>query len=186
MSKIINFKYNKDIDDIVHRRFDEFVKKNKTIWGRSVPKVKKIISIKDMNFEVNIEEIINEYDKIFNISMPNINGYIVTTPFSMIDDDGEFKINESNLYYSIYNLFKESPSIVIGHELFHIYFEKYTKRNIPNYETAKEYFTVIMNDVFNCNVSMGYPEHTEIREKIFKKWQETKSIDECLNILKNK
>lgn len=178
MLKTIKFKYNKIEDKKVWRRYNSFVKKNKTIWGRKIPNIKKIISVNQANFDIDVKEITVAYDKLFNIPTPKINGYIVTTPFSMISDDGKFNKKESNLYYSIYNT---SPaSIIIGHEIFHIYFEKYSERKIPNYDEAKEYFTVIMNDIFGSGVSKGYPDHNKIRDRIFKIWLKTYSIDECI------
>ena len=97
-------------------------------------------------------------------------------------NDGEIFSTEGIIYYS---LFTPNPSIVFAHELFHIYFEKYTKRQILNYEESKEYFTVIMNDLFSKEVSKGYPPHQEVRKKIFDTWLQTKSLDKCIGVLAN-
>ncbi|MCG2808839.1 MAG: hypothetical protein L6275_00645 [Candidatus Portnoybacteria bacterium] len=181
MIKTIKFKYDKKEDKKVWRRYNNFVAKNKMIWGRKIPNIKQIISVNQADFDIDVKEITSAYDKVFDMSVAKINGYIATTPFSMIDDDGKFNKKESNLYYSIYN---NCPvSIVIGHEIFHIYFEKYSERKIPNYDEAKEYFTVIMNDIFGNGVSKGYPEHQEIRDKILKIWLKTHSIDECIKVV---
>ncbi len=176
---IIKFTYNRKEDGKCWKRYNSFIKKNKTVWGIS-RKIKPIIKIKNADMEMQVGDILGKYKKIFNINV-KIRGYIVTTPFSMINDDRKFK-KDGIIYYSIYT---SNPSIVIAHEIFHIYFEKYTKRNTPNYEETKEYFTVILNDIFNNEVSKGYPLHQEIRKKIYKKWKETRSIDECINYLRN-
>lgn len=173
----IKFSYNKKQDRKCWKRYNNFIKKNKTVWGIS-RKIKPIIKIKKANLEMQVGDIASKYKKIFNINV-KIKGYIVTTPFSMINDDKEFK-KEGVVYYSIYT---SNPSIVMAHEIFHIYFEKYTKRNIPNYDEAKEYFTVILNDIFGKEVSKGYPPHQKIRKKIYKKWKETRSIDECIKVV---
>lgn len=143
-------------------------------------KVKQLFIIKGVRFSADVTEITKAYDKIFSIACPEVTGYVVTTPFSMINDDEEFREDASVLYYSFYT---SNPSVVIAHELFHIYFEKYTQRNIPNYDEAKEYFTVIMNDIFQIEVSGGYPKHQEIRKKIFDVWEKTRSLEECIALL---
>ncbi len=176
---IIKFTYNRKEDRKCWKRYNSFIKKNKTVWGIS-RKIKPIIKIKNADMEMQVGDIVGKYKKIFNTDV-KIRGYIVTTPFSMINDDRKFK-KDGIIYYSIYT---SNPSIVIAHEIFHIYFEKYTKRNIFNYEEAKEYFTVILNAIFNNEVSKGYPLHQEIRKKIYKKWKETRSIDKCINYLRN-
>ncbi|MEK6952716.1 MAG: hypothetical protein AABX29_06910 [Nanoarchaeota archaeon] len=177
---IIKFIYNKIKDKKCWHRYNKFIKENKTVWGIS-RRIKQIITIKQVDFVMNVKGIINAYNKVFKISPPIIRGYIVTTPFSMINDNEKFKENESVIFYSIYT---PNPSVVLAHEIFHIYFEKYTKRKIPNYNETKEYFTVIMNDIFGKEVSGGYPKHQKIREKILKVWQKTHSIDECIKIIK--
>lgn len=173
----IKFIYNKEEDRKCWKRYNNFIKKNKTVWGIS-RKIKQIIKIKNANMEMRVSDIVSKYKKIFNMDV-KIKGYIVTTPFSMINDDRNFKKN-GIIYYSIYT---SNPSVVIAHEIFHIYFEKYIKRNIPNYEEAKEYFTVILNDIFNSEVSKGYPLHQKARKIIYKKWLETHFIDECIKVL---
>lgn len=173
----IKFIYNKKQDRKCWKRYNNFIKRNKTVWGIS-RKIKPIIKIKNADIEMRVGDIVSKNKKIFNISV-KIKGYIVTTPFSMVNDDKKFK-KEGVIYYSIYT---SNPSIVMAHEIFHIYFEKYTKRNIPNYDEAKEYFTVILNDIFGKEVSRGYPPHQKIRKKIYKKWKEARSIDECIKIV---
>lgn len=173
----IKFIYNKEEDRKCWKRYNSFIKKNKTVWG-IYRKIKPIIKIKNANIEMQVDKMVIKYKKIFNINV-KIEGYIVTTPFSMINDDRTFK-KDGIIYYSIYT---SNPSVVIAHEIFHIYFEKYTKRNISNYEEAKEYFTVILNDIFNSEVSKGYPLHQKARKIIYKKWLETHSIDECIKII---
>ncbi len=59
------------------------------------------IKINEADFEIDLSDIINAYRKIFNINI-KIEGYIVTTPYSMINDDGVFSKNKSVIYYSIY------------------------------------------------------------------------------------
>jgi hypothetical protein len=173
----IKFTYNKKEDQKCWKRYNSFIKKNKTVWGIS-RKINPIIKIKKADLEIESGDIISKCKKIFKIAI-KIKGFVVTTPFSMINDDEEFK-KGGIVYYSIYT---SNPSIVIAHEIFHVYFEKYTKRNIPNYDEAKEYFTVILNDIFGKEVSKGYPLHQEIRKKIYKKWKETMSIDECIKVV---
>lgn len=151
MIEKIKFIYDKDQGKKCNVRYDAFIKKHNTVWGR-IPNNKQIITLHSIDFDVDVKEISDAYKNIFNVPEFSVTGYIVTTPFSMIDDDNEFNQGHSKLFYSIYNLFGYPPSIVIAHELFHIYFEKYTKRNIPDYETAKEYFTVIMNEIFGKEV----------------------------------
>jgi len=174
---MIKFIYKKNEDIKCWKRWNKFIKKNKTVWG-IIPLNKKYISVEKITFHVEVENIFEKYSKVFKMKPPIIEGYVVTTPFSMINDDKSFS-RIGKIYLSIHNIsFK-----VIIHEIFHIYFEKYTKRNIPNYETAKEYFTVILNDIFSYNISTGYPKHEEVRKKIFKVWKKTHSIDECIKIL---
>lgn len=182
MLEKITFIYNHTEDRICHERYDAFIAEHKTVWGRT-SNIKNIINIKNIDFDVDIKEISEAYEKVFGPAHFCVTGYVVTTPFSMIDDGDVFNEAQSKLFYSIYNLFGYPPSIVIAHELFHIYFEKYTKRNIPDYATAKEYFTVIMNDIFDKEVSKGYPEHQEIRAEILNVWKTTKSIDETIKVL---
>lgn len=176
----IKFIYNKEEDRKCWKRYNSFIKKNKTVWGIS-RKIKPIIKIRNADMEMQVGDIVSKFKKIFNMDV-KIKGYIVTTPFSMINDDRKFKKN-GIIYYSIYTA---NTSVVIAHEIFHIYFEKYTKRNISNYEVTKEYFTVILNDIFNNEVSKGYPLHQEERKTIYKKWLETHSIDECLKMMISK
>lgn len=173
----MKFTYNKKQDRKCWKRYNSFIKKNRTVWGIS-RKIKPIIKIKNADIEMRVGDIASKYKKFFNLSV-KIKGYIATTPFSMINDDKKFK-KEGVVYYSIYT---SNPSIVMAHEIFHIYFEKYTKRNIPNYDEAKEYFTVILNDIFGKEVSKGYPPHQKIRKRIYKKWKETRSIDECIKVV---
>lgn len=186
MNKLIRFTYNNLIDKEIWQRYNSFINLNKSIWGRKIPNIKNIISINQINFDVDSEEIETAYNKIFKIQAFKIEGYIVTTPFSMINDGGIFDKKKGIIYYSIYNLFGYPPSVVIAHEIFHIYFEKYTERKIDNYNESKEYFTVILNDVFKNDVSKGYPEHHEVRSKILKEWQKTHSIDQCIRIVDKK
>lgn len=174
----IDFIYDKAKDKKCHDRFARFIKKNKTVWGLE-KKFNPIIKIHSARLSMRVDNIIKPYEKIFNLKLEKIRGYIVTTPFSMINDSGPFK-KEAVIYYSIYTA---NPSVVLGHELFHIYMEKYTRRKIPNYQEAKEYFTVIMNDVFKTDISRGYPNHQRIRKIIWDKWLETRSIDECLRAI---
>lgn len=175
----IKFTYNKKEDKKCWLRYNQFIKLHKNIWGRE-SKNKGIIKINKANFEVDINDIVKVYEKIFKIKV-NIKGYIVTTPYSMINDNEKFSKDKSTIYYSIYN----APIwVVLAHEIFHIFFEKYTKRSLPNYEESKEYFTVIINDIFEKNVSQGYPNHQEIRKVIFEEWIRTKSIDNCISIIK--
>lgn len=173
----IKFTYSKKQDRGCWKRYNNFIKINRNVWGIS-RKIEPIIKIKKTDLEIEAGNIISKCRKIFKISI-KIKGFVVTTPFSMINDDKEFE-KEGIVYYSIYT---SNPSIAMAHEIFHIYFEKYTKRNIPNYDEAKEYFTVILNDVFGKEISKGYPPHQKIRKRIFKKWKETKSIDECIKVV---
>ena len=184
MLENIAFTYDKGKDDLCHERFREFIARHKTVWGRT-PNTKEIVSLKHVDLDIDVREIAGVYEKIFGITDLRVDGYIVTTPYSMIDDDVAFDSRHSTLFYSIYNLFGYPPSVVIGHELFHIFFEKFTERNIHDYETSKEYFTVIMNDLFGKAVSKGYPEHEEIRAKILEIWQKTKSMKETVAVFKN-
>lgn len=179
MIEKINFTYNKKEGRSCWDRYNTFIAEHKTVWGRS-PNIKQIIELHSMDFDMDVKEISEAYENIFNVPRFTVAGYIVTTPFSMINDNEEFDQNHSKLFYSIYNLFGYPPSIVVGHELFHIYFEKYTKRNIPDYETSKEYFTVIMNDIFGKDVSKGYPEHQEMRAKILEIWHKSGSLNETI------
>ena len=174
----VKFTYNKKIDNKCWKRYNAFLKENKTVWGLSKT-IKPIIDIKKADFVMDVTDIMKKYEKIFD-TMVKIKGYIVTTPFSMINDDGPTTKN-GTIYYSIYT---QNPSVVVAHEIFHIFFEKYTNRDIPNYEEAKEYFTVIMNDLFGSNVSGGYPNHQQQRNKIFKVWKKNHSIDDCVSYFK--
>lgn len=174
---IIKFTYSPEEDAKCWKRYNSFIKKNKTVWGIS-KKINPIIKINNADIEIQAGDIISKYKKIFNLDV-KIKGYIVTTPFSMINDDQEYSKN-GIIYYSIYT---SNTSVVIAHEIFHIYFEKYTKRNISNYEEAKEYFTVILNNIFNSEASKGYPLHQAARRKIYKKWIKTHSIDECIKMV---
>lgn len=171
----INFIYNKKVDKICHKRFNDFIKKYGTVWGVSRI-ISPIIKIKKAKMTINITEFEKKYQKIFGFKVKNIKGYIVTTPFSMINDNNNFT-KKGIMYYSI---FTSAPSIVIAHELFHIYFEKYTKRAIPNYDEAKEYFTVILNDIFKKKISFGYPKHQKQRNIVWKEWLKQRSIDACI------
>lgn len=182
MTKKIKFIYSRKQDQKCLLRYSRFIKKHGSIWGRNT-NIKPIIKLTKINLEANVSEIVIAYNKIFKVKPFKIKGYLVTTPFSMINDDEKFNDRESLIFYSIYNLFGYPPSIVLAHEIFHIYFEKYTQRKIPNYEEVKEYFTVIMNDVFDKEVSKGYPQHQEIRVKILNIWKNTHSIDECIKIV---
>lgn len=174
----IKFIYNKKVDLKCWRRYRNFIKKNKTVWGIT-KNIRPIIEIKSAKIQMSVDDIIEKYIKIFGIDV-KIKGYIVTTPFSMINDNGKF-VEDGVIYYSIYTA---NPSVVIAHEIFHIYFEKYTERKIPNYEEAKEYFTVILNDLFSEEVSKGYPLHQKMREKIYNEWIVTHSIDQCIKLVK--
>lgn len=174
----IEFIYNKKIDLKCWQRYNDFIKENKTVWGMT-RNIKPIISIKSAKIQMNVGDIVGKYRKIFGVDV-KITGYIVTTPFSMINDDRKF-MEDGIIYYSVYTA---NPSVVVAHEIFHIYFEKYTKREIPNYEEAKEYFTVIINDLFGEEVSKGYPLHQKTREKIYNEWIVTHSIDQCIKLVK--
>ncbi len=175
----IHFTYDKEQDKKCWDRYTAFLEKNGDVWGMS-KQIKPIIEIKSVDMSMSIEDIFSAYDEVIGIKRPEVKGFIVTTPFSMINDDEEFNEKESVLFYSMYTA---NPSVVVAHELFHIYFEKYTKRDIPNYDEAKEYFTVIMNDIFGKQVSGGYPKHAEIREKILEIWKKTKSLDDCIKVV---
>jgi hypothetical protein len=175
----IQFVYNKAEDEKCWKRYQEFMARHGSVWGMK-KEIKPIITIENAIFDIDVTEIMEAYSRLFNRITPEISGRIVTTPFSMINDDEPFDSRKSTLYYSIYT---SNPSVVIAHEIFHVYFEKYTKRNIPHYDTSKEYFTVIMNDVFGKTVSGGYPEHQEIRQQIYDIWKETKSLDACIAVL---
>lgn len=175
----IKFTYNEDIDKKCWRRYRAFIRNNGTVWGSS-KSIKHIIEVKKADFYVDVSEIVAKYEKIFDFKV-RIKGYLVTTPYSMINDDGKPE-KDGVVYYSIYT---SNPSVVMAHEIFHIFFEKHTMRNIPNYEEAKEYFTVIINDIFNTDASKGYPYHQKIRKKIYNYWKKNHSIDDCISLLKN-
>jgi len=168
------FIYNKEDDQRCLERYRTFITEHGSVWGIH-REIKDIITVVDAVFDIDLTEITEIYRPIFNLPQePIVTGRLVTTPFSMINDDVSFDEVYSTIFYSIYT---PNPSVVLAHELFHIYFEKYTKRNIPNYDVSKEYFTVIMNDLFGKEVSGGYPDHREMRERIYKVWQDTHSID---------
>jgi Putative zinc dependent peptidase (DUF5700) len=175
----IKFIYNKNVDNNCWKRYNDFIAKNGSVWGVT-KNIKPIINIKQADFTMQVDDIEKKYQEIFGIKI-RTRGYVVTTPFSMINDDSVCVTNGGVIYYSIYTM---NPSVVIAHELFHIYFEKYTKRKIKNYDEAKEYFTVILNDIFGRQVSSGYPDHAMQRAKIFKAWTKTKSIDACIKLFK--
>mgnify|MGYP001561036371 CR=1 FL=1 len=170
----LNFIYRKADDIKSWKRYNNFIEKHGNVWGIK-KEIKPIIKIKKAIFEINVIEIVNKYKKIFGFEIKNIKGRLVTTPFSMINDEKGQSVD--TIYYSIYTPY---PSIVLAHELFHIYFYHFGGYKIKNYEEAKEYFTVILNDIFNKEISKGYPKHQKIREKVFKVWQKTHSIDECI------
>jgi hypothetical protein len=174
----IRFIYNKNVDRKCWKRYKEFIKNNGTVWG-STKSIKPIIEVKKAEFDIDVSEIITKYEDIFGFKV-KIKGYLVTTPYSMINDDGKLK-KDGIIFYSIYT---PNPSVVLAHEIFHIFFEKYTLRNIPNYDEAKEYFTVIINDIFNTDASKGYPKHQKIRKKIYDVWKNNHSIDDCILLLK--
>ena len=178
----INFTYNSKIDSVCWKRYNDFIKKNKDVWGIK-RKPNQILSFKKIELAADIKNIVKVYNKIFSTESISIKGYIVTTPFSMINDDKKFSAKNGVIYLS---LFSTDPYLVLAHEIFHIYFEKYTKRNIPNYDEAKEYFTIIMNDLFKEEISRGYTKHQIIRQKIFDKWKQTKSLDACIELLYEK
>lgn len=174
----INFTYNKKTDRECWYRYKNFIKQNGTVWGLT-KNIKPVIYIKKINLEIDVTDIIEAYKKIFSFDV-KIKGYIVTTPFSMINDDKKIS-KKGVIFYSIYT---SNTSVVMAHEIFHIFFEKYTQRKITNYDEAKEYFTIILNDIFGVKISKGYPKHQKIRRKIFQVWKRTKSIDQCLATLK--
>ena len=174
------FTYNQSDDRKCHKRYKEFIGKHGSVWGIN-REIKQIIDVVDATFNIDLTEITEVYRPIFNFpSEPIIVGRLVTTPFSMINDDEPFDEKSSTIFYSIYT---PNPSVVLAHELFHVYFEKYTKRNILNYDKSKEYFTVIMNDLFGKEVSGGYPEHQEVRKRIFDVWQNTRSLSETIAVI---
>jgi hypothetical protein len=175
----VKFTYNKEIDSKCWKRYKTFIKKNGTVWGSS-RSIKPIVEIKKADFDIDLTEIMTAYEKVFGFKV-KIQGFVVTTPYSMINDDTKIIEKDGVVYYSIYT---PNPSVVLAHEIFHIFFEKYTKRNIPNYDEAKEYFTVLINDIFNTNVSKGYSVHKKIRNKIYKLWIKNHSIDDCILLLK--
>lgn len=181
---IINFTYDRKIDIQCRKRYIGFIRKHSTVWGTN-RSLEKILQIKDINFSINTDDIfskskniINQCEKIFLIKNIPIKGYIITTPFSMINDHTKKISKKGIIYFSIFNI--NHIRRVIAHEIFHIYFEKYTKRQILNYETSKEYYTVILNDIFSSKLSQGYPELQKERKKVFDIWFRTKSIDACI------
>ena len=105
----IKFIYNKKINDKCWRRYSVFIKKNKTVWGISRI-IKPIMKINKAEFIMDVSEIVQEYKKIFGFEVP-IKGYIITTPFSMINDDNE--INQYGVVY--YSVYTQNPSVVMAH-----------------------------------------------------------------------
>ena len=174
----VKFSYVPKIDRTCWKRYNAVIKENKDVWGIKRDS-NQILKFKKVELVANIKNITTAYDKVFSVRPTYIKGYIVTTPFSMIDDDK--RISKGGTIYL--SLFTSNPHLVLAHEIFHIYFEKYTKRNIPNYEEVKEYFTVILNDLFGDGMSKGYPKHEEIRRKVYICWLKTKSIDECIKLV---
>jgi len=174
----IHFTYVPKIDRDCWNRYNDFIKENGDVWGIK-REANQIIKFKKVELTADIKNITDAYDKVFSVMPFIIKGYIVSTPFSMIND--EKKISKDGIIYL--SLFTSNPYLVLAHEIFHIYFEKYTKRNIPNYDESKEYFTVIMNDLFNEEISKGYPKHQEMRQKVYDCWVRTKSIDECIKLI---
>ncbi len=172
----VKFIYDKKIDQLCWSRYSKYLSENDSVFGIS-REIKKIIDVHQATYVFNIKEYVNAYEKFFNLKNIDIRGYLITTPFSMINDDDEFSLNESIVYYSIYT---PNPSIVIAHELFHIFFEKYTKRNVVNYDEVKEYFTVLINVIFDSSASKGYPLHQKARKEILDIWGKTSSLDACL------
>ena len=176
---MINLNYSPELDKHCWERYNQFIAKNKNVWGIS-KQVRQIFTIKSLDIDVDVQDIIAKYEKFFGMKAPEIIGYIVTTPFSMINDDGPLT-SGGVVFYSI---FTANPSIVFAHELFHIFFEKYTKREVKDYEQTKEYFTVLMNEIFESEVSKGYPIHQDQRSVILSCWKKTKSLDACLDLYK--
>lgn len=181
---MINFTYDQKIDIQRRKRYASFIKNHNTVWGIN-RSLEKILKVKDINFSINTDNIfskskniINQCEKIFLIKNIPLEGYIITAPFSMINDHTKKISKKGIIYFSIFNI--NNIRRVIAHEIFHIYFEKYTKRQILNYETSKEYYTVILNDIFAPKLSQGYPELRKERKKIFDIWLRTKSIDACI------
>lgn len=170
----IHFIYNKKIDQKCWKRLDDFIKKNGSVWGIE-RNIDKIISFDSASFHADVSDIIEKYEKFFGLSIRKIKGYLVTTPFSMINDEDE--VFSDTIFYSFYN---SHAYIVLAHEIFHMFFERYSKKQLYNYEESKEYFTVIMNDIFGWEISKGYPEHKDVRAEVFSIWNKTKSLKNCI------
>jgi hypothetical protein len=175
----ITFTYDKKIDESCWERYNKFIELNGSVWGLQ-RQYKKIVNFQEVKFTADVTDIIDKYTKLFGLTIPIINGYFVTTPFSMINDDRiEFS---DTIFYSFYT---PNTYMVLAHEIFHMFFERYTKKDLPNYEETKEYFTVIMNDLFDMKISTGYPEHQEIRDIIFESWKKNQSLDDCIKVVHN-
>lgn len=176
----MKFIYVSEFDKVCRKRYSDFIEQNGDVWG--IKRQQSPVKISEMTMTVDMEDIYAKYSKVFGIK-PKIVGYIVSTPFSMINDGREFEKNVGRIFFSP---FTNCPQKVVAHEMFHIFFEKFTERNIPNYDVSKEYFTVIMNDIIGNNVSGGYPEHTVEREKVWKDWKKSKDMKTVIEKFANR
>jgi hypothetical protein len=194
------FKYDKKIDNWSQKMIKNIGK----IWGNKI--LKKKNNIKSIVFRFLIKYLngyLNKYGKTI------ITRFNVLTVLSDKVNDFSYYINSAtvsvhnalDLYISIssHHSFIRYPTVII-HEISHIYFynyinsKKFLKFNnilktsdlISKKERneLKEIITVILNREFKDIIDVsdeGYPNHKNIREKIFKLWEKKRpNFDEWM------
>lgn len=150
-------------------------------------------SVKDFTekYQKDWGSISDEYqkiaEKIFQVSLPkDIMAYLT------INNRCPYNIKDNFFFVNIPDELHLRK--IVMHELWHFYtWYKFGyiwegKIGKEKYNEIKESLTVLLNT--ECKYLMpegisdkGYPQHKELREKIFKLWEETKDIDKVWNNL---
>ena len=139
----------------------------------------KLVSIQK-SWEKIETEFIERANKIFKIDFPlsEITAYLTTADRCTIGDK-----------YFFVTIHGQQQNRIIMHELLHFYtyviFEKeFSKLNEKQIYDVKETMTELLNLEFSDlieNPDVGYPMHTELREKFRNFWQEEKDIKRTVN-----
>ncbi|MFA5932160.1 MAG: hypothetical protein WC793_02175 [Candidatus Paceibacterota bacterium] len=192
------FKYDKKID-IWSKKM---IKNLDKVWGNKIPKNKNnsksltspfLIIYLNRYFNKYGKKIFARFNKLTSLSykINDFDYYINNTPVSLHNS------KKSYISISQYHSFNKYPAVII-HEISHIYFYNYINskkflkfNNISKTSDLisekernelKEIITVIINKEFANIIDRldeGYPNHKNIREKIFNLWiKENINFDE--------
>lgn len=181
----MKFTFKKELDKKCWDEYLEFLKINGSVWGITASNdqtvtedvARSIATSYSINWTQEIhKQVCDFFSDIFKYNIPSykFEFYVTTIPFSTY--------SENEGWIAIATKTKDSRS-TICHEISHKYFYESlgVKLDFEEYNEIKEYLTVINNDLNKLNIfDIGYPQHKEVRDQIYKIWKETKSISKCV------